>query len=109
MKYKVGDAVRIKTWSAMEKEYGFAPALNPNQQRCIVLPGEIYYSERCEQELQKNVFDRILIINEIRFIEGHMSDHCYFDFMKEIGWPWIDDEIETFIKPIYDRFEILDL
>ncbi len=113
MKYKVGDAVRIKTWDDLSKEYNFALPEYAHYPKGIVLPGIVlpggfYYSDQCEKTLQKKAPDRILIINEIRFI-NHFSDHCWFYYMEEMGWSWIDDEIETFIEPVYDRFEILDL
>ena len=113
MKYKVGDAVRIKTWDALRKEYNFALPEYAHYPKGIVIPGIVlpggfHYSDTCERELQKSIPDRILIINEIRFID-HLCDHRYFYFMKEIGWSWIDNEIEEFIEPVYDRFEILDL
>ena len=106
MKYKVGDIVKIKTWDALEKEYGLNAFGN------IVVSNHIDLYPRKEKELVNIFTDRIAEISEI----GSLStpDDVKFYYLKNISknFIWVDGMIECLASeliPIYSRFEILDI
>lgn len=96
MKYKAGDKVKIKTWKAMEKEFGLNGGLNDG---CIAVLGT--FTPRMEKELE-------LIPNRVLTIEGINNDRYS---MVGISWIWSDGMVEEpdILDPIENRFEILDL
>ena len=94
MKYKVGDIIRIKTWEAMEKEYG----LKENKIQC-----ELTFSTYMEKQLTKRFLDRTVMIKEI-------LGNRYYGMFGTL-YSWSNDMIEG-LDPknmITSRFEILDI
>lgn len=97
MKYKAGDKVKIKTWKAMEAEFGYK-SLDDR-----VLAVSKAFIIGMEKGLDLN---RILTIETVE--ENYYS-------MENINWSWTDDMIEglakeiKMIEPIESRFEILDI
>ena len=103
MKYKVGDKVRIKTWESMEKEYEVIESLDKSFSWIkIGITNFIYDMESLLMSLNK---DRVVTIKKI------VNNRHYF--IKEIKYNWVDEMMEDYkepiYKPIYTRWELLDI
>ena len=101
MNYRIGDKIKIKTWSMMTTEFGLDPThyfIN-----CYGL-----YSPKQEKCLEEVTPDRILTIKEI------VRDYYR---VEELGFDWTEQMIDGLAKnsekeildPILTRFEILDI
>jgi len=106
MRYKIGDKVKIKTWTRLEKEFG--KTLNNS------INTHCHFSSYMERFLREYIPNRIVTIAKIDYfnnsykIKASGKEYAYknYDYSDDMidGW-----EIEKIYEPTYSRFEILDI
>ncbi len=110
MRYKIGDRVKVKTWSKMVSEYGLQEMFYLEDHSGLInFPDGSTYGPGHEYELNKSFPDRVLLIDNIGKHEDTGKQHYC---MKDMYYCWSDYMIEgadEVYNPILSRFEILDL
>jgi hypothetical protein len=95
MKYKIGDMVKVKTWSHMKEEFG-----DTRKRGYLSLETFPNFPECMEKSIPK---DRVIEIGDIHSANSYK--------IKDSRWLCSDDMIEELVvyNPVCSRFEILDL
>ena len=83
MKYKIGDKIQLKKLDEFD----------PTVIKCI-----------------NRLKNRVATVNKVLFYDNASQDGLRSHYlMKEIAWPWFEDEVEDINIEKVNRFELMDI